>query len=109
MPDSPRRSAWRSPLTAASGEPLPRTGNTGMVDGFTQDGTDGGNEVTAVGDEFAQTIDCFLRGTVQRRGHDHLVCGQAFGRRVGWNEIAFHVEAEQRIVDVAPNRVWSAS
>lgn len=48
MPDSPRRSAWRSPLTAASGEPLPRTGNTGKVDGFTQDGTDGGNEVTAV-------------------------------------------------------------
>ena len=65
------------------------------------EGAHGGDEVAAAGDEFAQTVGCFLRSAVQCRGHDHLVFGQAFGRRVGRDEIAFHVEFEQRVVDVA--------
>ena len=37
------------------------------------EGAHGGDEVSAIGDEFTQAIGRFLRSTVQRRGHNHLV------------------------------------
>ena len=61
--------------------------------------------MAAVGDELAQVVGGLLRGGVQRRGHDHLVLGQALGGGVDRHEIAFDVELEQRVVHVADHVV----